>query len=281
MSKIAWLIQKEYGPLVFSVFEIGAVPLSSETEPFEILLELFPGSRITAFELESKLCDELNRTAPAGKIYHPIALGVRGEERLLFETNHPMCTSLYRPNRELLLRYNAMEVSLLKSVSRVQTVSLDEFAATTSLSPDFIKIDIQGAELDVFKGGVSVLKGVLGIVSEVEFVPLYSGQPLFGDVSAYLAAQGLMFHKFINLAGRTLQPLVLNNDPTFATQLLWADAMYIRDVANIINMDDEALLKMAVLSILYGSPDVSFCALHQFDQRRLTCLHNEIFELYS
>ena len=38
---------------------------------------------------------------------------------------------------------------------------------------DFIKIDVQGAELDVFKGGKKALENVLKIICEMEFVPLY------------------------------------------------------------------------------------------------------------
>jgi hypothetical protein len=74
---------------------------------------------------------------------------------------------------------------------------------------------------------------------------------------------------------------VLNNDPAFATQLLWADAMFIQDVSSLENLDDCKLLKLAVLCILYGSPDVSFLALRIFDQRRKTNLHEIIIKMYS
>ena len=50
----------------------------------------------------------------------------------------------------------------LKSVSQVDTVSLDQFIADHELGPvDFIQIDIQGAALDVFEGGPYTLRGVL------------------------------------------------------------------------------------------------------------------------
>ena len=65
---------------------------------------------------------------------------------------------------------------------------------------DFIKIDIQGAELDVFRGAVNNLKSVLMIISEVEFIHHYVNQPLFGDVCSFLDNNNLMFHKFLGLA---------------------------------------------------------------------------------
>src|SRR5262249_37535612 len=148
-------------------------------------------------------------------------LGRTEETRPLYETMHPMCTSLYRPNEALLDCYNNLEVAKLKSIGSVDTVSLDRFTRDRDMaSGDFIKIDIQGAELEVFQGGNETLRNVLGIVTEVEFVPVYLDQPLFGDVSHFLSQHGLMFHKFIDLAGRTLRPTIANNDPNFAVQHL-------------------------------------------------------------
>ena len=61
---------------------------------------------------------------------------------------------------------------------------------------DFLKVDIQGAELDVFKGSRETLKEILMIVSEVEFIEQYIDQPLFGDVSSFLKDFDFMFHNF-------------------------------------------------------------------------------------
>ncbi len=52
---------------------------------------------------------------------------------------------------------------------------------------DLIKIDVQGAELDVFRGGGKALANALMVITEVEFVELYTGQPLLrrrGQASA-------------------------------------------------------------------------------------------------
>lgn len=40
----------------------------------------------------------------------------------------PACSSLYRPNEELLEHYNSLEVTRLKSIEKITTVSMDEFA---------------------------------------------------------------------------------------------------------------------------------------------------------
>lgn len=276
LSSIAQSIRNSYGDLIFTIFEIGAVPIDGAEEPFHDFPTIFPGSRVIAFELNKEQCNKLNNSAKPGIEYFPIALGRKNETRLLFETEHPMCTSLYYPNTELLKRYNALEVSMPKSVTSICTSGLDDFAREYKLSPDFIKIDIQGAELDVFKGGEMTLQNVVGIVSEVEFIPLYLNQPLFGDVSSFLVQQKFMFHKFLGLAGRALAPLVINKDPNFATQHMWADAMFIRDVATLDDMPDMMLLKMGVFAFLYGSPDISYYCFLKYDDRSGTALHKQI-----
>lgn len=255
----------------------SARPLDGNAEPFHELIRLFPSTRINAFEVDPEQCARLNEKAIDGLVYHPVALGRREEERPFYMTNHPMCASLYRPNDSLTERYNNMEVARLKSVSTIRTVSLDYFATKNDIGPvDFVKIDIQGAELDVFEGGISTLKNVLAIVTEVEFIPHYVDQPLFGDVSAFLSGQGFTFHKFLGLGGRMLKPLVINNDPNFATQHMWSDAVFVRDLMNLGAISPEQLLKLAVLATMYGSPDVTLGCFMEYDRRRGTGIAQEL-----
>jgi len=267
-TKLANAIRHVESNLTFTIMEIGAVPVPGEKEPFHELLSAFPGSQIIAFELNPQLCAELNREAPRGLRYFPTALGRTEEMRPLYETVHPMCTSLYRPNEALLDCFSNLEVSRLKSIASVETVSLDRFTADRKIADvDFIKIDIQGAELDVFQGGSRALRDLVALVTEVEFVPLYVDQPLFGDVCRFLSDQGLMFHKFIGLAGRTLRPTIANNDPNFAIQHLWADAMFVRNVTTLADLSPRKLLKLAVMSYLYESSDLTVHCLRLYDQQ--------------
>jgi FkbM family methyltransferase len=218
VKKLADLILAHEDSITFTILEIGAVPLEGKPEPFHQLLDIFPGSQILAFEVDKELCEQLNKTSRPGMKFFPIALGRTEETRTFYETRHPMCCSLYKPNERLISLYNNFEVAYLKYVGSIETVSLDHFAKVNNIqSVDFIKIDIQGAELDVFQGGRNVLSQIVTMVSEVEFIPHYIDQPLFGDVCAFLNEQDIMFHKFLGLAERALSPVVLNNNPNFAS----------------------------------------------------------------
>lgn len=228
----------------------------------------YPGSRIIGFEVDSAVCERLNRDAGDGMRFYPVALGRAEEERTFHHTVHPMCASLYEPDSELLGRYQNMEVSRLKKTSRIRTVGLDQFIREHRIGPvDFIKIDIQGAELDVFQGGIATLATTLAVVSEVEFVPLYRNQPLFGDVCAFLAGEGLCFHKFLGLSARALKTTMLYARINTPTQHLWANAMFVRDIADPARLSDDQLLKTAVVASHYGSPDVALACLMSFDSR--------------
>lgn len=254
--------------------------MEGDIEPFHSLPDFFPGSRILAFELDTDLCKVLNEKAESNIKYFPVALGEREEKRTLYETAHPMCSSLYRPNEELLLNYNNLECAMLKSESSVGTESLDSFIQRNHIDNiDFIKIDIQGAELDVFKGGGKTLKDVVFIISEVEFIPLYTNQPLFGDVCNHLWSHDFMFHKFKSIAGRTIKPFIINDNPNFPSQHMWSDAVFMKKIHKLKDLASDKLLKTGVLSYMYESLDVALYCFKQYDERENTNLYKRIFSI--
>lgn len=279
VDRILSKIREQLPDLTFEILEIGAVHLTSEPEPFYRLLDDFPGSRVHAFELDPASCEALSAQARPGVVIHPAAIGRCREMRTVHLTNHAMCTSLYRPNEGLLREFNSLEVASLRETSQVETRSLDELAHEGHFDRvDLIKIDIQGAELDAFLGATQTLRSTLAIVTEVEFSPIYEGQPLFGDVDRELRSQGYMFHKFFGLAGRCLRPAVLNNNPKIGSWHLWSDAMYLKHLQGWPQLEPAALARLAILGLLYGSPDVCFRCLQLCDQKLSTRLVEAMLE---
>ena len=283
MSKILKFLEslaKFDNSIEFQMLEIGAHPYEGSKEPFHEIINFFPNSKISAFELDKDECEKLNQNSPKGINFFPFALGKKKEKKKIYITNHPMCTSLYEPDEKLMKLYNNLEFASLKKIEEIETVNLDLFIKEQKIKfIDFIKIDIQGAELDVFQGGLSCLKNVLAIITEVEFIQLYKNQPLFGDVSSFLRKNNINFHKFLSLQGRTLKPTVLNNDPNFSTQHMWSDAMYLRNIETISDLDNHQMLKLSVYSYIYGSPDLTYHCLKKYDEKNSTNLVNLIKNL--
>ena len=259
--------------ICFTLLEVGAVKISEEEEPFYELLDYFPSSKIVGFEIDKEVCDKMNLSARDGVKYYPHALGEFNESKELYITNHPMCSSLYKPNEDLISLYHNFEAAYLKSKTTIETITLDNFLETNNIgSLDFIKIDVQGAELDIFRGGKKALNDVLKIVCEVEFIHHYENQPLFGDVCKFLNGYDLMFNKFLGMAGRSLRPIVFNSDKNFASQHIWSDAIFIKHVQKISKLSDKKLLKLSLLAAVYESLDLTHYCLSRFDERNSSSL---------
>ena len=273
LAKLVEIIKKNKLNCNFSIIEIGALQIDSKKEPFYELLEYFPSSRIYGFEIEKEVCDKMNLESLKQITYYPYALGKTNEKRKLYITQHPMCSSLYKPNEDLNKLYNNLEVTKLIKESEIETISLDFFAEKYEvIDIDFIKIDVQGAELDIFQGATKSLQNVLQIVCEVEFIPLYENQPLFGDVCNFLKKNDLIFNKFLGLAGRSLKPIMLNNNPNLASQHMWSDAIFIKDIQKLENTSNEKLIKLSLLACVYNSYDLSYYILSYYDKKNLTSL---------
>jgi FkbM family methyltransferase len=82
----------------------------------------------------------------------------------------------------------------------------------------FLKIDVQGFELEALRGAKRSLPTLLGVQCELSLVPLYAGAPTYGQVLEHLEAAGF------RLAG--IEPALF--DPETA-ELLQADAIFLRD----------------------------------------------------
>ena len=265
---LADLLKANGHELALNLLDVGAVPLDSEPEPYQRLLATFPSSRLDAFELDAALCEKLNREAAPNVRYHCCALGRTEEKRTLYNTRHPMCTSLYPPDERLADLYGNLDMVRLESTSAIDTVSLDRFAREQALSPpDFVKIDVQGAELEILQGGASCLSNVLLVVCEVEFIPIYRGQPLYGDVAAWLGARGLLLNKFLGMAGRVLKPFALHGSTGYPAQFMWTDAVFVRDLTAADSLTAIQLLKLAVLLDTYESCDAAHHLLRCYDRR--------------
>ena len=64
--------------LFFTMLEIGALPLENQEEPFHKLLDIFPKSQVIAFEVDEKLCADLNEKSKPNIKYFRIFSGISG-----------------------------------------------------------------------------------------------------------------------------------------------------------------------------------------------------------
>ncbi len=251
----------------FKFIDVGAMSIIDE--PYQPLMERTVGS-VLGFEPQKEECEKLQTQYSENSdryIFLPFAVG-DGSERTFYECNFTMTSSLYRPNKRLVSEFhnlgNIMEVVREQPI---KTVRLDD--VKEAYNSDYLKLDAQGGELDILQHGRNVLKSVLMIHTEVEFVPLYENQPLFADIDAELRHNGFMFHRFEGLSGRPYKPLRYKGNANLPiSQTLWSDAIYVRNITKLEDIPTHRILKLAVmLDILYESFDLSAWLLKAFDQR--------------
>lgn len=157
---------------------------------------------------------------------------------------------------------------------QIDVTTLDSWLVEAGDGPvDFIKLDVQGAELDVLKGGEECLQQVRGLEIEVEFNPIYYGQPLFGDVDRFLRRCGFVLWRLSNLVHYTdgrdkvtlpatdkfhydSQPVVVQG---LAGQLFWGHAYYVRPeiAAGGAELDWRQCLRDAAVWHVLGFYDLS------------------------
>ena len=84
-------------------------------------------------------------------------------------------------------------------------------------------------------------------------------QPLFADLDVALRAHGFVFHTFRGFGQRAFAPFVVDGNPARGiNQILWADAVYVRDWMALEALSPDRLCRYAALVHgLYGSYDLA------------------------
>lgn len=247
------------------IVDVGAMELEEERPPYEPLLKAGAG-RVVGFEPVKAECDKLNAKAGKDRLYLPYFIG-DGSQRTFHLCNYPMTSSLYSPNTRLLKRFQLLEeLTRVVETSPVQTKRMDDIPEITRI--DYLKADVQGAELDVFRGAERLLAETLIIETEVEYVPMYEGQPLFAEVDQDLRRRGFVLHTFLGLAGRAFKPFQSTPANGPIRQHLWSNVVYVRDFMRLEALTPPQLLKYAaILHDAYASVDLAALALQHYDAK--------------
>ncbi len=236
------------------------------------LLPIAPAVNAFGFEPDVQECERLNRAAEAGGHpwrslrFVPIALAAEQSTRQLYIYRQRGCTSLFEADTDLAALYSRDDYFQLDGTAEVATMPLDEAASRYKVTDAaFLKIDIQGAELEVFSSGRSLLAGpLLAIRTEVSFVPIYKGQPLFADIDSELRRYGFVpmhfpeLHHWRRTTKIKFPHLAEGPLPYSRGQMIHGDVLYFRHPETM--PDDtqpaiERLLTAAFLAIVYEHID--------------------------
>ena len=108
-----------------------------------------------------------------------------------------------RDDSSSLLSIGENQIEIFHTVEQssrmVEVRRLDETIRAEQLKgPTLLKIDVQGFELEVLKGGEGLFHAIDVIYTEASFIPLYDAQPLAGEIICFLEARGFRFVGLFN-----------------------------------------------------------------------------------
>ncbi|MGI9436260.1 MAG: FkbM family methyltransferase [Geminicoccaceae bacterium] len=267
-------------PEPIRITDIGAMSLGEE-ECWDRLVERGMAT-LLGFEPQAEECKRCNAQSGEGYQYLQEAVG-DGEVWPFHQCRFAATSSIFEPDLAFVSQFHGLrEFMEIVETSSIQTRRLDDVEAARQT--DFLKLDVQGAELVVLENAMETLKHISIVQAEVSFVPLYKNQPLFADIDRFLREQGFMLHTFLGFGRRMIQPLMLDNNPNAGLrQMLWSDVVYVRPFEPALQGPrPAALLKRAILfHELYQSYDFAARALRDYDQltgQHLTEVYLEVLD---
>lgn len=158
------------------------------------ILSLAGGVEAIGFEPDPAEAGQLRRSIPRGWRTVRIleyAIGGRAGIAKLHIPPNPAGASILPHNQAMLDEYGYEALHKTKSTVDVAVTTLDDLLTEGALkNAHYLKIDIEGAELDVLRGAQRLLAACQAIKVEVSFVEQRVGQPLAHEVIAFLETTG-------------------------------------------------------------------------------------------
>ena len=187
--RLVKFIARKGPPCAPVVYDVGA--RWGISPPYDRLASV-PGFQSVGFEPDPEEAKKLVEQKAFTHVCN-VALGKKRERRSLGIAQNPGGSSFFPPNMTEYARHT--DCKGLETVRKIEVdvVPLKEVISDFSLRlPDFIKIDCEGAEQEIFEGLGENPKNVCGITFEARFMEIYRGGTTLGRMTELLFQQGFI-----------------------------------------------------------------------------------------
>ena len=209
-----------------------------------------------------------------GVNWYSYGLARKTEKLDFYITSRPSGSSVFKPHYENMSKYSPKAYWTVKEKRNLEFLSLSDFLTKyKKKSPDLIKLDTQGSELDIIKSlKKNQIDEVLAIEIEVEFIEMYKNQPLFKDIDDFLKKNNfeimdLRTHRSYRIKDEDRGGFskkfynVVNLPNDFSAKLIAGDAIYLKKIDKSILRDKNKLLKILKILVIYHFFDETLAIL--------------------
>lgn len=186
-----------------SVFDVGAY----QGDFAALCFQLWPETMVTCFEVLPKPSNKILMMAGKQRNLQliPCLLGAEIREQVEFnlaETASSVLTEQAHPQTK-------------KAIFPMRTVDDVVERDLQGKAPDFLKMDVQGYELEVLKGAARSLPSIQVILAEVNLLDIHEGVPLLGEFVSWLSDRGWAAYDICGLIRRPLDRALWQADMIF------------------------------------------------------------------
>ena len=221
--------------------------------PPEEFFPIFEKTNFHCFDPDSRA----KKSLFSNIIFHSKGLFSSDDEKKIFLTKMPDASSLHKPNKNFLDKFMNANASDIVKEENIKLTTLDAvFNENEKL--DFLKVDVEGADLEVIRGGEKSLSDCLGIKIEVQYKERNIGSPLFSEIDDYLKKSYFLL-ELKNSSWLKTKTYFINSNP----EIVWGDAYYLRNEESFLNSylqkkpheRNRFLLNYIIVGCLLGAHD--------------------------
>lgn len=229
------------------------------------------------------------RSEDAHSLTLPYALGSADGVGELLVTKRVSMTSLLPPARKLIERFwDKPEHTQIVERLKVNIRPLDDLAAENRFAPEFIKIDVQGGEMDVLRGAEKCLaESLLGAEIELSFIERYEELSTFPKVVSFMEERGFELIDLWRIKRYRHQNRAGVVNPGISTglragRLAFCDTLFLKRDADLMALAAQGSVsagKLIMIALVYGKADLA-ARFHDVARQSLTQEANDLLDRY-